>query len=419
MRDAAFRAAALALLPGLLGAAEVLLTDGISAREAVTLALSRNRQLLALRKTRSVAEGAVAEARTMPDPELRTGRFDFENDRAGVWSQDYSLALRWSPPRPWERGLKGSQAWGKVSEAEGEIASAEQQLAAEVRLLHMSIVFLDEQIKLADASLKLREQIVDFVASQVNAGVKNALDQNLAELALADARSQPSTYRLDRRLAFMRLASTLDLPRYEQLGIQIEANPLTVPPYPPVAAPVMETALAPRPELTIAAARAAGAGALFRLREKERYPWLSFLQFSREFSRGGAPDTWGFRLGVDLPIFKWSGARLRAPRAEIEQRQLEMNAVKSRIGLEIDEISERLRQAYGELQLLRQRNEPLAGRGVELAGRIVAAGEGDQLLRLTAEARLISHRQATLNKLSEYRRLEIELDRALGKAIER
>lgn len=419
MKFIALCAVALAFLPPVPGAADVNLADGISAREAVTLALARNRQLLALRKSRAVAEGAVAEAKVLPDPELRTGRFDFENDRTSVWSQDYSLALRWSPPRPWERGLKSNQALGRVSEVAGEIASAEQQLATEVRLLHMSIVFLDEQIRLADASLKLREQIADFVASQVSAGVKNALDQNVAELALSDARSQPSTYRLDRRLAVMRMASMLDLPRSEQLRIQVEDDPLTAPSHPPTAAPILDAALAQRPELSIAAARTAGATALLRLRKKERYPWFSFLQFSREFSRGGAPDTWGFRLGMDLPIFKWAGARLRAPQAEIEQRQLETEAAKSRIGLEIDELSARLRETYSDLQFLRASADSLASRGVELAGRIVAAGEGDQLVHLTAEARLIGRRQAVLSKLAEYRRLEIELDRALGKAIER
>jgi outer membrane protein, heavy metal efflux system len=424
MKRAACGALGLAMFAALLAAAEtppasVNLSDGISAREAVALALARNRQLLAFRKARAVAKGAVSEAKALPDPELRTGRFDFENDQASVWSQNYSLALRWSPPRPWERGLKGNQALGKVSEVEGDIASSEQRLAAEVRLLHMSAVFLDEQIKLADASLKLRERIVEFVAAQVGAGVKNALDQNIAELALADARSQPDAYRLDRRLALMRLAAELDLPNSGGLRIQVEGDPLSAPQHAPVTVSLMETALARRPEFSIAAARSSQVEALLDLRKKERYPWVSFVQFSREFARGGAPDTWGFRLGVDLPVFKWSGYRLRAPQAEIEQRQLETNAVKSRINLEIEELTERLREVYRELQSLRKNVEPLAGRGVEFSERVVAAGQGDQLLRLTAEARLISRRQAALSKLYDYRRLEIELDRALGNAIVR
>jgi len=109
-------------------------------------------------------------------------------------------------------------------------ATAAQKLAADILFLHTKIVFLDERAATGEAGERLREQIVDFVASQVKAELKTLLDQNIAELALADARSLPRTYRTERLLCMGRLASELNLFPAADLKIQAEGDPLTLHP---------------------------------------------------------------------------------------------------------------------------------------------------------------------------------------------
>jgi outer membrane protein TolC len=399
------------------GEVEVNLSDGVSPGEAVTLALERNHQLAALRQRHAVAVGGVAETKALPNPELRMGRLDFDEDVAGNTIQNYNLALRWSPPRPGDRGLKGAWARERVSEVDGEIAAAEQKLAAEVRLLHMNIVFLDEQIGLAEAALKVREEIVAFLGSQVEAGVKTALDQNVADLALADAHFLPDTYRLGRRLAENRLAGELGLPRWNGLTIQVEGEPLVFQPRSLDRAGLVEMALANRSELAVLSARRTQAERLLQWRKRERYPWLSFVQLGREFRGAYGLDRWGFRLGIDLPIFKWARGTIQGPAADVEQRGLEIEAKRSAIRREVEELLERLGARGSELERFRQTSEPLAVRAVELSERAVQAGQADLVQRLTAEARKLSQHQTYLSKLLDYRRLEIELDHAVGKAI--
>jgi hypothetical protein len=53
---------------------------------------------------------------------------------------------------------------------------------------------------------------------------------------------------------------------------------------------------------------------------------------------------------------------------------------------------------------------------VEFSRQSLESGQSDLLQRLTSEARRLSQQQAYLGKLADYRRLEIELDRALGTA---
>jgi outer membrane protein TolC len=394
---------------------EVNLADGLSAVEAVRLALRRNPELAALRKGRDAAEGAVSEAKAFSDPELRTGRLNLDDDwfRTG----NYNIGVRWSPPRLGERGERGRKAQSRVAEIEADIAAAEQSLAAEVRLLHWQIVFLDEQVRLAEASLAVREQIVTFLDAQVEAGTKSLLDRTLAELALADARSLPSTYRLERQLCLARLRSKLGLPPGLALTLEVAGEPLAFQPRSLEPDGLLEKALAARPELAGLSACCEQAASTLHLRKRERYPWFSFLQVNREFGLHGAPETWGFRFGIDLPVFKWRQGMIRGPQAEIERCRLELDTAKRRIGLEVEELVLRLRERAAELELYRQSVAPLLTRDIQLAEQAVAEGQADLLERLSAEARQISRQQAYLSKLLDCRRLEIELDRALGQAI--
>jgi len=231
------------------------LANGISAREAVSLALRQNPGLLALRKAHEVAVAGVSRVKALSEPELRMGWTGLDNDWVSPRGHDYDVALRWSPPRPGERSLKGDWAMGKVSEADGEIAGAEQKVAAEILFLHTKIVFLDEQAATAEAAVKLREQIVDFVESQVKAELKTLLDQNVAELALADARSLPVNFRTERLLCMGRLIGELNLPPATELKIQIEGEPLTLRPRLLDVADLTNKALMNRSELAIASSR--------------------------------------------------------------------------------------------------------------------------------------------------------------------
>ena len=219
-----------------------------------------------------------------------------------------------------ETSLEASSALGRVSEAAGEIAVAEQELAAEVRLLHTDLVFLDEQIRLAESSVRLRRRIVDSRASQVES----------------------------------RLAGELGLARSGAVSIQVEGQPLLFRPPEFDVADLIGTALARRPELAVLSARCAQADVTLDLRKKERYPWFSLAQVSREFGGPGAPNTWGFRVGIDLPIFKWTRELMRGPEAEVEHCRAEVQAERSRISLEVEDLVEQLRAQSGELEYQHQ-----------------------------------------------------------------
>jgi outer membrane protein TolC len=402
-------------IPGRAPHSGIALDAGITPAEAVFLALKENAGLRALRAAREVASAGVGKAGALPDPELRFGWTGFD-DTAGR-NNDRDVAVRWSPPRPGERELKISLARERVSEADAEIRGAEERLAADVRYLHARIVFLDEQIVSASEAVKLRERIVRTVDSQVQADLRTLSDRNVADLALADALFVPGILRTDREVCLHRLAMELNLPPTQNLRVRPIGDPFSLQPRELDPAALAEKALSRRPELSVAAARIARAEQALALGAKERYPWISYVQMGRQFETRSGSDSWGWRIGVDLPVFKWTRSSLDEPAAVREHLRQELEAARLRVRLQVGQVVAQLRGKYEELAQLRGLVTTLADRDVSLSEAAVAAGRIDEVQHLAALARRLQRRQTYLSSLLDCRRLEIELDWAAGAAI--
>jgi outer membrane protein TolC len=390
------------------------LSDGISAQEAVTLAIRENFGLLALAQARETALSEVSRAKAFAEPEIRMGASGLDDNRTNTSSRDYDIALRWTPPRPGERGLKGNLAMGKVSETDGAIAVAQQKLAGDILFLHAQIVFLDEKTAIAEAAVKVRESILEFVDSQVKAKSKTLLDRNIADLALADARLIPETYRAQRSIYMHRLAAELNL-SVADIKIQKEADAFVLKPRLLDLPGLVDAALTNRPELSIASASIAEAEKTLSLNKKERYPWFSYFQTGPQFDeRSSTSHFWGFRLGVELPIFKWNSDFLRAPVAEVQRSQMDLAALKRQMRIEVEQTAAQLQARYGILEHFDKEIAPILARDLTLTEESMNLGQTDRLQYLLAQAQGLQRRQAYMTDLLEYRRLEIELDRVTG-----
>jgi outer membrane protein TolC len=389
------------------------LSDGISAQEAVMLAIRENYGLRALSKAREAALGEVSRAQAFSEPEIRMGASGLDDSRISSQGHDYDIMLHWSPPRFGERGLKTRLAMGKAYEMESEISAAQNKLACDVLFLHSQIVFLDEKIALAEAAMKVRENILEFVDSQVKAELKTLLDRNVADLALADARMIPETYRAQRLLCFYRLAGELNL-SVADLKIRKEGDAFVLKPRLLDLGALIDAAMGNRSELSIASTRIAEAETSLSLSKKERYPWFSFFQTGPEFDAGNASHSWKFRVGIDLPIFKWNSGVLRGPVAEVQRSQMNLADQKRQVRMEVEQTAAQLRARYGVVEQFDKTIAPILARDIALAEESVNLGQMDRLQYLLAKVQGIQRQQAYLTDLLECRRLEIELDRITG-----
>jgi len=401
---------ALCVFAGLLRPASPL-----TEQEAVRLALARNLSLQAARQGHTAALSKAAAAALRPGPQLRFGISDVDTDSGWSFRRENNVALRYSPPRPGELALKRAEAETEAREVAAAVATSEQTLAAEVRLVHRTILLLNEQISIAEESVRVREQILRAVEAQVEAGLKSALDRSAAELSLAEARTVPDQYRVERRIQMRRLEAKLGISESGTLELRGEGSPLD-PGQPPLErTALLQAAFTRRPELDANQARCERAEIGLRAARRERYPWFSHVQVSRRF-KVGDPSTWGFQVAIDLPVFTWWGLTTRPGNAELEQCRLQRQAAKVSIAAEVDEILLRMEAARNELAYYHEKMQALARRGVEEANAATDAGESDLVEPLLAEVRQLSARQAYCNRLIELRGLEIGLEQAIGQA---
>jgi outer membrane protein TolC len=394
------------------------LSDGISAQEAVVLAIRENYSLVALSKAREAALGGVSRAKSFAEPEIRLGASGLDDSWINSQTPDYGLALRWTPPRLGERGLKGDVAMGQVFETEGAIAVSEDKLASDILVLHMEIVFLDEKIALAETAVKIHEAILEFVDNQVRAEVKTLMDRNIADLTLVDARLIPDTYRAQRLICINRLAGELNLSGAD-LKIQKDADALDLKPRSLDLPILIGTAMTNRPELSIASVRVAEAETTLRLNKIERYPWFSYFQTGPQFDAGHSSHSFGLRFGIEIPIFKWNSDFLRKPSAEVQKSQLDLTALKRQIRMQVEQTATQLQARYKALEYFDKMIAPILACDLTLAEQSVALKQTDGLQFLLAQAQGLQRRQAYLTDLLECRRLEIELERVTGSIIDR
>jgi outer membrane protein TolC len=393
--------------------APVDLSDGISAQEAVALAIRNNYRQLSLGKAREAALGEVSRAKAFSEPEIRFGTSGLDDSRIKSQGVTYNLEFQWTPPRLGERGLKGDRAMGKVYETEGAIAVEQHDLAAKILSLHAQIVFLDEKIALAEAAVKLRETILEFVDSQVKAQLKTLLDRNIADLALADARLIPENYRANRLVYLNQLAVELNLSAAD-LKIQKEPDALVLKPLLLDLPSLIDAALVNRHELSITSARIAEAENTLSLNKKERYPWFSAIRTGPEFDTDHSSRSWRFLVEVEIPVFKWNNGYLRTPAAEVQQSQADLADLKKQIRMQVEKAATQLQAHYKALEQIDKTIVPILSRELTLAEESMKLGQADRMQYLLAQAQGLQRRQSYLTDLLEYRRLEIELDRVTG-----
>ena len=391
--------------------------NGLSGREAVRLALERNPGLRALRQLHETAAARVGAARALPDPELRLGYQAEDDEGLEADRKSYDLGLRWSPPRPGELRRKAALARGALAETDAQIRREEAALAAEVLTLHAKIAFLDRQSGLEDEALALHREMVACVKRQVQAAVKSLLDQNVAELALADARAMGEASRRERRVCWTRLCLLLDLPVSTTLRVRSEEDPLLLSQRLLDPDALWRKAAADRPELAAAQARLHQSETSLDIRKSERWPWFSFLQVDRRFRDQGEADSWGIRAGIRLPLFSRRAHPERPLAAAVDQAQADLAAERHKVRSEVENAAEELRNLYEQAEQLRSLVGTELEQGVELARQCVETAQGDELLLLAARVRKLQGRQRLCAALLECRLREIELDHLTGSVL--
>ncbi|MCB9729290.1 MAG: TolC family protein [Deltaproteobacteria bacterium] len=377
-------------------------------------ALDRDPAIRALRAETRAVEAGVDAARRREDLELRLSRFRLDDVRDGTTGLE--VALRAHPLRPREIPARAASARLEAEVARAELRQAELALVAEVRRLHADLVLADEEARIAREEQALRAEEQSLAAARLAQGAGTALDVALTELSRAELVADAELPEEARDAAARALRAHLGLAPGAPLelagppgGTQFEAAP----PADPEA--LVDEALQSHPALARAASRLDGADiALWRARA-ERIPWFSFVQ--AEYDVGPASDalSFGFALGIDIPLWRWAGADLRVARAERTRRRYAWEAEVSRVATGVAAAWGAVRSATERLRRVESVLLPAAQAADEQARLARAQGALDPMRALQIQTARLRARRLHVAARRELAHALVALDEALGR----
>lgn len=286
-------------------------TGGLTADEAVRVALENNGELAALRKDLEAARSLIKQARLRPNPSVEA------SGSKQISGADNSLMVR---------GMLqlelGGRRSARILVAEREtvvrekaVADRERLLAAEVRAKFGEALAQTLKLKLIEDLISAATEGLRLVASRVAEGKTAPLEENMTLVEVNRLRSMRETETGKTEIAFLELRNLLGMKPEDALRIRGDFRDLLAP-LPPLAEATQD-ALQNRPDL--AAMRAAEDLAEAQIEQARAEGRLDagltagYQRMNSSFPVNGITDTGQLRPVQDVFNFFTFGVTLQLP----------------------------------------------------------------------------------------------------------
>lgn len=389
-----------ALLP-----AGVSLTDGLSARESVALALWNNAAFQSELTQLGFARADLDDAGLLPNPVLSL-LFPIGPRQIEAWMQ-------WPIEVLWQRPRRVQAAQLDVERAARTLVQTGVDLARDVRVAHADAALATERLRLRNEALPLWRTLAELTASRVRAGDLGPLESASARRDLALAEEQSLRARAELAQARERLSLLVGVNLAPEVSLAEESDAQDVP---TDVAALERAALASRPDVRAAeiAVEAAGARAGF---ERSRVVSMALRVDGFAFGQGSASAVEPtMRMGpqVVLPIFNQNQGGIGRAEADVERALWRAETVRRQVVADVRQAHAQALAAQEALTLWRERATPAAREAAEAARSAFARGE---VAWQVVEDAALRENDATLREVelvAERRRAAAQLTRALG-----
>ncbi len=379
------------------------------------------RRALELHPESRVARARVASARTHADaltmaPAVELRVTELKLDELVDGDRELDVGLRLRPQFP---ALVATQRTRASEEVVVEEAQAERlglAVREQARTLHSALILGARRLELLQERASLLEGArlrLDAAGSQ---GAATSLEINLARLGAVEATDELAEARAELgelRAAWTQLLSLSPNTQWDLAGSPGGVDEPLAPA--PDYEGVLELALKNRPETRERAARLSQAHADVWTERLRQIPWLSFAQASHEIRPKADSMSWGFALGVDIPVERWFADEVAARRADLEVRRQEERAAILAIAGQVTEALQRLSSAVDRYSEAKRTLVP----AIEEARAVGEAQSSERGLEPKRVLRLALTRVSAQLRLLEARRDAIEarlrLDRVLAR----
>jgi cobalt-zinc-cadmium efflux system outer membrane protein len=392
------------------------LSDGLSADEAVAVALFLNPGIRAARRERGVADGELIASRVLPNPELQVTWLHIENFTKSLATSGFDVGLSWSPPRPGELDAKTGRAQARLEEVRAQIADEEWKLAAEVRKAHAALWAATERLRLADVSVTLQGRVRQFMRDKRETGDASRLEVNLLELEYAERVREREAIASEHRRARLELNRLLGVPPAVDIPLDARADVLAYRPFALKPAVLESVMVDRRPELAAARQEYEQAQQQLRLAYIQRIPWF---RFGPAYERDGGPgegsiNKLGLGLMFEIPLSNLNEGELVRLEAGRDKLRDAFSARVHAARAEVQEAHERLLAQQRLVQVFEDSVRPALEENAALTDAAVELGDVNVLQFVTAQDKVLRGRREFVDARLEYWKAAFDLERALG-----
>jgi len=385
---------------------QVVLDDGLSEDEAVTIALWNNAGFRAALAELGIARADLIEAGQLANPTLSL-LFPL-GPKQMEFAATLPVQVLWQRPR---RVALARVNERKVAE---QLVQNGLDLIRDVRVAFADVVLAQDRERLAREAAVAQTQIAEIAKARVQAGDASELESSTAQVAALRARDESRAASHELVLSRQRLAVLLGSParQHEFRGVATEPRQTSV----PGRQRLIEMAITSRPDLRASELELEAAGKRAGLTTAELFSLSAILDANEKESGGG----FDLGPGVELPIpilHQNQGARARA-RAEVARSAWRLAATRQQIEADVTAARTQLLQNREALQSWREEVLPPLNDAVDQTSRAYEAGEVSLLAVHEVTRARVAGRLREAELIAAVRRAHAELARGIGRQIE-
>jgi len=384
----------------------VSLDDGLTAAEAVALALWNSPRFHADLAQLGFSRADLEEAGQLPNPLLTL--------MLPVASHPLSFRVQAPLEALWQRGRRVAAAQRDVERVARSLVQTGLDLARDVRLAHADAVLAGERQRVRAEAAATLDATIEITRLRAAAGDVGDAELESARAEALTARDAALRAEADQQLALVTLRALVGFaadPRPLRAVADAAADPRPDAPAEPVADTV-RFALSARPDLHAAGLAVEAAAA--------RAGWerTRIISFTAALDAVTLNPIDGLALGpgliAPLPIFNQNQGAIGRAEAEIEQTSWRAVALRQQVVAEVTQAHGQLAQARASLARWRAEVSPSLDRSVGHANEQFTAGEASYLVVLDATRRAIDGRLRVVELEADVRRALAQRDRSAG-----
>ena len=424
-----------------------LLDGGLTADEAVQVALLNNRALQAVFEEIGVSRAEVVASGLLSNPTLGLSlRFPDGGGRSSL-----TLALAQQLVDLWQIPVRKRIAESQLEQTVLSVARQAVTLASETQVRYWHLLALQHAEALGREDVELARQSVELARERFSAGEAGKLDVNLARAALLETEQRLITLRGELKGARAELARVLGLSRTEHHWELSDDLPEAAAEELDEDA-LLEGALVHRLDAQAAIMQVRAAEAEVRRQVLDTFPNVTIgtelertdsralpgrkvladtarasvrsgqltvpdiqTRGERRFERSQIIDSLlGPTVEITLPIWHQNQPQIAQARYHAAQCRLQFEDLLDQIAQDVDTAVATARSAAEAAAFIRDEALPLTRENVEAARRAYRAGEESIVALMEAQRGLLAQRREYVNARRDWAIALAELQRAIG-----